>query len=191
MPAQWWWRIWWKWYSWTTKKSANLQNRYIALNSNQKIKKGIYLVRLPIPQHENFLRPSTLWILTSWKKTDKQRTKKVTLPFLTVFPDTNEVLLPRSGLRFWLLEANFPHATTDQKHSPDLGSDLSPVWNFCTHDVSWRGGIAKYQLPSQAMKKIIILLLIQDLHRLGSLSGTDYSGHNACFKRIYWIHIQS
>ena len=47
---------------------------------------------------------------------------------------TNQVL--GSGLCFWLLEANFPHATTNQKHSPDQGSDLSPVWNFCTHDVS-------------------------------------------------------
>ena len=26
---------------------------------------------------------------------------------------------------------------------------------------------------------------------LGSLSGTDYSGYNACFTRIYWIHFQS
>ena len=33
--------------------------------------------------------------------------------------------------------------------------------------------IAKYQLSSQAIKKIIMLLLIQDLDCLGSLSGTD------------------
>ena len=35
-------------------------------------------------------------------------------------------------LCFWLLEGNIPHNTTNQKHYPDLGSDTSPVWNFCS-----------------------------------------------------------
>lgn len=28
MQQQWWWRIWWEWNSWSTKKNATLQNRY-------------------------------------------------------------------------------------------------------------------------------------------------------------------
>ena len=102
---------------------------------------------------------------------------------------------PDLGCAFDCWGANFPHATTIQKYSPDLGNDLSPVWNFCTHDVSWRGGIANCHLPSQAMKKIIYLLIFVTNTifgpLLGSLSGTDYSGYNACFTRIYWIHFQS
>ena len=39
----------------------------------------------------------------------------------------------------WLVETNFPHGTTNQKHYPDLGSDASSVWNFCARfsDVIW------------------------------------------------------
>ena len=45
-----------------------------------------------------------------------------------------------SGWCFWLVEANFPRRTTNQKHSPDLGSDTLSVWNFClrSSDVIWR-----------------------------------------------------
>ena len=49
-------------------------------------------------------------------------------------------------------------ASTNQKHKqyPDLGSDTSSVWNFCTRfpDVicgEASGGIAKYRLFSQPM----------------------------------------
>ena len=36
---------------------------------------------------------------------------------------TDDASLPRSGYHFWLVEANFPRDTTNQKHYPDLGSD--------------------------------------------------------------------
>ena len=51
---------------------------------------------------------------------------------LTVsFPILTDLFLPRSVWCFWLVEANFPRATTNQKHCPDLSSDASSVWNFC------------------------------------------------------------
>ena len=41
----------------------------------------------------------------------------------------------------WLVEANFPRGTANQKHYPELGSDASSVWNFsaCFSDVIARG----------------------------------------------------
>ena len=56
---------------------------------------------------------------------------------------------------FWLVKSNFLCGTTNQKHYPDLGTDASSVWNFCTcfSDVTWRGtsdSIAKCWLFSQA-----------------------------------------
>ena len=53
---------------------------------------------------------------------------------------TDGASLPGSGSCFWLVEANFPRGTTNQKHDPDLDSDASSVWNFCAHfsDVIWR-----------------------------------------------------
>ena len=33
----------------------------------------------------------------------------------------------------WLVETNFPCGTTNLKHYPDQGSDMSSVWNLCTH----------------------------------------------------------
>ena len=52
---------------------------------------------------------------------------------------TNDTSLPRSGSCFWLADTNYLCSTTNQKHYPDLGSDVSSVWNFCTHflDVIW------------------------------------------------------
>ena len=35
-----------------------------------------------------------------------------------------QLSLPRSGYCFWLVETNFPRNTTNQKHFPDLGSDI-------------------------------------------------------------------
>ena len=68
---------------------------------------------------------------------------------------TDDGSLPWSGLCFWLVESNFPHSTTNQKHYPDLGSDVSSVWNFCACSQTsfggeTRGRIAKCQLFSQA-----------------------------------------
>ena len=46
--------------------------------------------------------------------------------------------------------------SANQKNYPDLGSDASSVWNFCTHLLDFiihretSGDIAKYQLFSQA-----------------------------------------
>ena len=60
--------------------------------------------------------------------------------------------LPRSGKSFWLVEGNFPHCTTNQKHYPDLGCDM---WHFCTCSLDlilWgtTGRVAKCRLFSQA-----------------------------------------
>ena len=44
---------------------------------------------------------------------------------------TEDVSLYRSESHFWLAEAKFPDSTTNQKHYPDLGSDVSSEWNFC------------------------------------------------------------
>ena len=54
---------------------------------------------------------------------------------------TDDVSLSRSGKCFWLVESNFPCGTNNQKHYPDLGSETSSVWNFCTcfSDVIWQG----------------------------------------------------
>jgi len=40
-----------------------------------------------------------------------------------------------------LVESYFPRGTTNQKHYPNLGSEASSVWNFCTRfsDVILRG----------------------------------------------------
>lgn len=38
--------------------------------------------------------------------------------------------LPRSGLGFWLVEANFPIGSTNENYYPDLRSDTPSVWNF-------------------------------------------------------------
>ena len=45
------------------------------------------------------------------------------------------------GKSIILVEINLPGGTTNQKHYPDLGSDLSSVWNFCARfsDVVSRG----------------------------------------------------
>ena len=53
---------------------------------------------------------------------------------------TDDVLLPRSGQCFWLVEAHFPRGSTNQ-HYLDLGSDTSSVWNICARfsDVISRG----------------------------------------------------
>ena len=45
---------------------------------------------------------------------------------------TDDVSLPILGKCLWLIEAHFPHGKTNQKHYPDLGTDASSVWNFCT-----------------------------------------------------------
>ena len=45
---------------------------------------------------------------------------------------SDDVLLPRSGNCFWLVEENFTRGTTNQIHYPDLGSHTSSVRNFHT-----------------------------------------------------------
>ena len=62
------------------------------------------------------------------------------------------------GTSIILVEINLPGGTTNQKHYPDLGSDVSSVWNFCARfsDVIWRetsGSVAKCRLFSQATYK--------------------------------------
>ena len=54
-----------------------------------------------------------------------------------------------------VLRIGWKFASTNQKHYPDLGSDASSVWNFCTRfsDVIWRetsGDVAKCRLLSKA-----------------------------------------
>ena len=63
------------------------------------------------------------------------------------------LFLSRSGKSFWLVGGNFPHRTTNPKHSPDLGCDM--LWHFCTcssHLILWEttGRVAECRLFSQA-----------------------------------------
>ena len=44
---------------------------------------------------------------------------------------TDDTSLPRSGWCFWSGVPCGKFASTKQKHYPDLGSDVSSVWNFC------------------------------------------------------------
>ena len=57
---------------------------------------------------------SILYCYTAVKKqmTSEKRAQKF---------NTDDVSLPRSGWCFCLVESNFPHDTTNQKHRPDLG----------------------------------------------------------------------
>ena len=54
---------------------------------------------------------------------------------------TINALLPRSGSRFWSVVARGKFTSTNQEHYPDLVSDASSVWIFCTRfsDVNSRG----------------------------------------------------
>ena len=48
--------------------------------------------------------------------------------------------LPRSGKCFWLVMPRGKFVSTSQKHYPDLGNDMSSVWNFCARFsdvISW------------------------------------------------------
>ena len=53
----------------------------------------------------------------------------------------DNVLLPKSLLYIWLVEAYFPCGPTNHKHYPHLASGTSSVWNFCfrSSDVISRG----------------------------------------------------
>ena len=53
---------------------------------------------------------------------------------------TDDKSLPRSGECCWLVKANFPRGTTNQKNYQDLDSEASSVRNFCARfsDVIWR-----------------------------------------------------
>ena len=45
---------------------------------------------------------------------------------------TDDASLRRTGKCFWLVMLHGKFAPTNQKHYPDLGSDASSIWNFCT-----------------------------------------------------------
>ena len=63
------------------------------------------------------------------------------------------LFLPRSGKSFWLVEGNFPHRTTSQKHYPDLGCDMLWLLRTCSSDlILWEttGRVAKCWLFSKA-----------------------------------------
>ena len=52
---------------------------------------------------------------------------------------------------FWLVVLPGKFSSTNQKHYPDLGIDVSSVWNICSHSIDvTSGGIMKCQLFSQA-----------------------------------------
>ena len=78
--------------------------------------------------------------IVSWEKTNI--VKKISLRKWPTFRDatfgvhakfhTDDVSLPRSGWCFWLVVPRGKCVSTSQKHYPDLGSDTSSVWNFCT-----------------------------------------------------------
>ena len=68
---------------------------------------------------------------------------------------TDDASPPRAGWCFWLVESNFLRGTINQKHYPNLGSDVSSVWNFCLISQKSFGGktsgsVAKCRLFSQA-----------------------------------------
>ena len=68
---------------------------------------------------------------------------------------SDDVSLLRSGYCFWLLLTWLSKFSANQKHYPDLGSDSSSVWNFCSppSDVISRGettgGVVKGRLFSK------------------------------------------
>ena len=70
---------------------------------------------------------------------------------------TDDATLPITWLCIWLVQANFPHGTTNQKHYPDPGTDTSSVWNFYARssDVISRDetsdGVAKCWIFPQAI----------------------------------------
>ena len=83
---------------------------------------------------------------------------------------TDDASLPRSGQCFWLVEANFPRGTNNQRHYPDLGmkflscarlSDYPASRVFSDSQTSFRGenssGIAKCRLFCQGSMGWIIL----------------------------------
>ena len=68
---------------------------------------------------------------------------------------TDDASPPRSGLPFWLVEASFLPRHDQSEAYPDLGSDVSSVWNSALiSQTSFRGetsgGVTKCQLFSQA-----------------------------------------
>ena len=61
---------------------------------------------------------------------------------------TDDASLPRSRWCFWLVVPLGKFASTNQKHYPDLGSDVSSVWNFCARSFRGEtsGGVTKCRL---------------------------------------------
>ena len=54
---------------------------------------------------------------------------------------TDDASLPRSGWCFWLVVPGGKFDSANERHYPDLVSDMSSVWNFCARfsNVIWRG----------------------------------------------------
>ena len=71
-------------------------------------------------------------------------------------------------------------ASTSQKHYPDLGSDFSSVWNFCTFFSDLSGGIVKCCLFYQAK-----YLLVYKSN--GRESSEVVHMHSLAFTFAFWI----
>ena len=70
---------------------------------------------------------------------------------------TADVSLPKFGQCFWLVVPLGKFASTNQKHYPDLGSDTSSVWNFCSRS----SGVIKElkQLRRRQLQKTLDLMI--------------------------------
>ena len=63
---------------------------------------------------------------------------------------TDYASLPRSGYCFLLVVPHGKFDSANQKHYPDLGSDVFSVWNFCARfsDIIWRGNQYMVVVPN-------------------------------------------
>ena len=78
-------------------------------------------------------------VLLAWENSRHFATPSLVSPWNDVWElkraqkfHTVDASLPRTGWCFWLVVARGKISSTNQKHFPDLGSDASSVWKFCT-----------------------------------------------------------
>ena len=68
---------------------------------------------------------------------------------------TDDATLPKTPSCIWLVEANFPHSTTNEKHDPDPGICSRPS-DLISRDESSHG-VAKRRLFSRAIPKTALI----------------------------------
>ena len=96
---------------------------------------------------------------------------------------TDDATLLSSITCFWLVEENFPHGTTYQKHYPNQGRVASSVWNFrarfCQTSIPWEtsAGAAECRLFPQTIllpQQTVAKTLLGENHTMWRLSAHFY-----------------